>query len=53
MMPPLSTFMKEPPFDPETLAALDKIAWDKGLDIEQVFWTAIDQYILSETGQNN
>jgi hypothetical protein len=38
---------------PKTLAALDKIALEKGLDIEQIVWTALNQYFLRETGANN
>jgi hypothetical protein len=39
--------------DPETLTALQRLALEKGLDFEQVVWTALDQYILREKGANN
>jgi hypothetical protein len=48
--------MKEIPFnfDPKTLLTdLNNIALEKGLDFDQVLWTAIDQYVLREKGQNN
>jgi hypothetical protein len=48
--------MREIPLDldPKTLLTdLNKIALEKGLDLDQVIWTAIDQYILREKGQNN
>jgi hypothetical protein len=47
--------MQEIPLDidPETWLALDLMAVERGCSAEQLVWTAIDQYILRETGQNN
>ena len=38
---------------PETIAALEAIAARKGISLEEVVWTAIDQGILREFGSNN
>ena len=38
---------------PEILNALEAIAAKKGVSLEEVIWTAIDQGILREFGSNN
>jgi hypothetical protein len=38
---------------PETWAALEAIAAKKGVSVEQVIWTALDQGILREFGSSN
>jgi hypothetical protein len=38
---------------PETWAVLEAMAAKKGVSVEQVIWTAIDQWILRELGSNN
>jgi predicted DNA-binding protein len=46
--------MQEIPFnfDPETLAALERLASERGRTVEELVWEAIDQYILHEKGMN-
>jgi hypothetical protein len=37
----------------ETWAAIEAIAAKKGVSVEQVIWTVLDQWILREFGSSN
>ena len=49
----LPTALLDLDLPPETIAALEAIAAKKGVSLEEVIWTAIDQGILREKHSNN